>query len=68
MTWLLAVDDSPFNTKILSTLIGQWGARIVVFNSPLDALESARHTPYRGMLLDLQMPELNGYDLAHRLQ
>lgn len=65
---VMAVDDSLFNTRILTHLITQNGGRVAVFNSPLDALESARHTAYQCLLLDLYMPEMNGYELAHRLK
>ncbi|QIP14675.1 response regulator [Spirosoma aureum] len=65
---LMAVDDNPMNTKILSHLISRYGGQVAVFNSPLEALESARNTPYKGILLDLYMPEMDGYELAERLQ
>ncbi|MCK8494864.1 ATP-binding protein [Spirosoma sp. RP8] len=64
----LAVDDNPLNTKVLSHFIGKNGGRVDTFNSPLDALEAAKTTSYRAMLLDLYMPELDGYELAQRLQ
>ncbi|GAB3888934.1 GAF domain-containing hybrid sensor histidine kinase/response regulator [Spirosoma agri] len=64
----LAVDDNAINTKILSRLIAKHGGQVAVFNSPLDALESAKRVPYRGMLLDLYMPEMDGYELAQCLQ
>lgn len=65
---LLAVDDSLFNTKVLSNLITRHGGQVAVFNSPLEALEAARHTAYQGILLDLYMPELDGYELAQRMK
>ncbi|GAB4018896.1 GAF domain-containing hybrid sensor histidine kinase/response regulator [Spirosoma koreense] len=65
---LLAVDDSPMNTKVLAHFIAKQGGQVAVFNSPLEALEAARHTAYSGMLLDLYMPDLDGYELAQRLQ
>ncbi len=65
---VLAVDDSPFNTKILTHLITQQGGQLAAFNSPLEALEAARHTTYRSMLLDLYMPEMDGYALAQQLR
>lgn len=65
---ILAVDDNPLNTKVLAHFIKKHNGRVAVFNSPLEALESASHTPYRAMLLDLHMPEMDGYELARQLQ
>lgn len=65
---LLAVDDSPFNTKLLGHAIMQQGGQIDTFNDPVAALDAARQTPYLSMLLDLHMPELDGYELARQLE
>lgn len=65
---LLAVDDSLFNTKMLGHIVRQQGGQLDTFNNPLEALEAARHTAYLSMLLDLHMPELDGYDLARQLR
>ncbi|WP_205880635.1 GAF domain-containing hybrid sensor histidine kinase/response regulator [Larkinella terrae] len=64
----LAVDDNPLNTKLLAHHITKQGGKVAVFNSPLEALESAKTVPYRAMILDLHMPELDGYELARALQ
>ncbi|PRY32805.1 GAF domain-containing protein [Spirosoma oryzae] len=65
---LLAVDDSPFNTKMLVHAILQQGGQVDAFNDPVVALDAARQTPYLSMLLDLHMPELDGYELAGELR
>ncbi|NID12902.1 GAF domain-containing hybrid sensor histidine kinase/response regulator [Fibrivirga algicola] len=64
----LAVDDSPFNTMMLSHFFGELGGQLAIFHSPMAALEAAKHTGYRAMLLDLYMPELDGFELARLLQ
>ncbi|QJD78177.1 GAF domain-containing hybrid sensor histidine kinase/response regulator [Spirosoma rhododendri] len=64
---LLAVDDSLFNTKMLGHIVRQQSGQLDTFNNPIEALEAARHTPYLSMLLDLHMPEMDGYDLARQL-
>jgi signal transduction histidine kinase/CheY-like chemotaxis protein len=64
---LLAVDDSLFNTKMLGHIVRQQGGQLDTFNNPLEALEAARNTAYLSMLLDLHMPELDGYDLVRQL-
>ncbi|WP_234733690.1 GAF domain-containing hybrid sensor histidine kinase/response regulator [Tellurirhabdus bombi] len=71
-SWLegtyMAVDDNPFNTKILTYFFKKYGVQVAVFNSPLEALESAKNTQYKGILLDLHMPYLDGYELAAALR
>lgn len=65
---VMGVDDSIFNTKVLARLIENQGGRIDVFNDPLEALEAARYKVYKHILLDLHMPNLDGYELAQLLK
>ncbi|MEX0340173.1 MAG: response regulator, partial [Arenibacterium sp.] len=66
---LLVVDDNATNRKILSLQTGKWGAEVVAFENPQDAVtameEGAR---FDLAILDMHMPQMDGIALAGRLQ
>jgi len=65
---ILCVDDQPANLQLLTTLLGQAGYAIRVANSGPLALESAGIKPPDLILLDVRMPEMNGYEVCERLK
>jgi two-component system, sensor histidine kinase and response regulator len=65
----LVVDDNATNRKILSHQLESWGMIHVEAESGPQGLKllkasAARGTPYDLALLDLMMPEMDGYELA----
>jgi len=69
----LVVDDHLTNRRILEEVLSHWGLRPTLADggeSALRAIERATEagTPYRLILLDAQMPDLDGFALAARLK
>lgn len=65
---ILVVDDDPLSRTLQARLLGLLGHRAEVVASPLDALEVALGGQVDGMLLDLGMPELDGFALIEQLR
>jgi signal transduction histidine kinase/DNA-binding response OmpR family regulator len=70
---VLVVDDNATNRQLLGETISKWGMQPTVVDggpAALDALERARcqGTPFRIVLLDFQMPEMDGFTLAARIK
>jgi len=70
---VLVVDDNLTNRRVMVGLLTQWGMKPKAVDggrAALLALESAKQAgrPFALILLDGQMPELDGFDLALRLQ
>jgi signal transduction histidine kinase/DNA-binding response OmpR family regulator len=66
---LLIVDDNPTNRRILSLQAGSWGMIPKVAASGREALELiAGGEPFDLAILDMQMPEMNGLELACRMR
>jgi CheY-like chemotaxis protein len=65
---LLVVDDNRDAADSLAVLLGLWGHRPRVAYDGASALRAARAEPPDAVLLDLGMPGLDGYDLAHDLR
>src|ERR1700722_12738467 len=65
---IMIVDDNPANLKLLEDMLVQRGHKIRSFPLGRLALEAAKkHSPDL-ILLDINMPEMNGYDVCERLK
>lgn len=65
---ILAVDDTPASLKLLSEILKSEGYEVrPAINGEL-ALHSASHTPPDLILLDIRMPEMDGYEVCRRLK
>jgi signal transduction histidine kinase len=65
---LLVADDSPTNLKLLGSLLQDKGYRVRLVPSGERALAAARREPPDLILLDIQMPEMDGYEVCRRLK
>jgi adenylate cyclase len=64
--WILVVDDDPVSRTMLARLLEQEGHRVDTAADGRQALESLHADPFDVALLDVLMPELDGYEvLAH---
>ena len=62
---VLVVDDNEVNTQILCRLATKWSMKVDAVNSSTEAVASfERGEVYDLVLLDFQMPEMDGIDLA----
>jgi DNA-binding response OmpR family regulator len=66
-TNIMAVDDEPANLKLLEDMLGKEGYRVRSFPRGRMALRAAIQNPPDLILLDVNMPEMNGYDVCKRL-
>ncbi len=65
---ILIVDDSPMSLRLLTQIISMHGYRTKAVAGGIEALQAAQADPPDLILLDIMMPELNGYQVAQRLQ
>ncbi|HLT13101.1 MAG TPA: response regulator [Marinobacter sp.] len=65
---VLLVDDNPQNLKVLYETLKDKGYRLIIANEGEKALDLAhRHHP-EVILLDIMMPEMDGYEVCERLK
>jgi len=65
---LLVVDDTPDNLRLLSTMLSERGYKVrKVINGQL-ALKVASLAPPDLILLDINMPQMNGYEVCEKLK
>ncbi len=65
---VLLVDDTPANLFALSAVLKPLGARLVEARSGAEALAAVEREPFAVVLLDVQMPEMDGFEVAARLR
>ncbi len=65
---ILAVDDTPASLKLLTDLLKAEGYDVRSAISGEVALHSAINNPPELVLLDIRMPEMNGFEVCRRLK
>ncbi|RMG45228.1 MAG: response regulator, partial [Acidobacteria bacterium] len=70
---VLVVDDNATNRRILVGLLTHWGMKPIAVENGSAALETLRQAqrsgrPFRLILLDAQMPEMDGFTVAERIR
>ena len=65
---ILIVDDTPLNLKILSGALDVQGYRVFAAESGREALQLAESHPPDIVLLDVVMPEMDGYQVCRHLR
>jgi two-component system cell cycle response regulator len=65
---LLVIDDDPQVTRLFSILLGGEGYKVTAGSRAADALSKARSLSPDLILLDVQMPDLDGYETTRRLK
>ncbi|MGL5193785.1 MAG: response regulator, partial [Chroococcales cyanobacterium] len=65
---ILIVDDEPNNLRVLSNLLKQQGYKVRAVLSGEMALSAAQLTPPDLILLDIMMPDMDGYQVCHQLK
>ena len=64
----LIVDDNPVNLKVLRQVLEEAGYNILVAINGANALKLAVQGQPEAILLDIRMPEMDGYEVCHRLK
>ena len=68
MASVLIVDDGVDNLRLLSDLLGKYGYEVRAVTTGRQALQAVEHDPPDLILLDITMPEMNGYEICRRLK
>lgn len=65
---LLMVDDSPVLLNIQKGLIARLGHQVTTATSGKEAIELAQRSTFNAILMDMQMPEMNGTQASIRMR
>jgi adenylate cyclase len=66
--WILVVDDDPVSRAMLTQLLEQDGHRVETAADGRRAIEMLHADPFDVVLLDVVMPELDGFEVLSRMK
>lgn len=61
---ILVAEDNTINQKVLSTSLSKLGYMCDIVSNGLEAVESIKRQFYNLIIMDVQMPEMDGYQAA----
>ncbi|VAW33748.1 hypothetical protein MNBD_DELTA03-1689, partial [hydrothermal vent metagenome] len=65
---VLLVEDSVFNQQVASEVMKQAGVEVDIANNGREALEMVREKPFDLVLMDIQMPVMDGLSAARAIR
>ena len=65
---ILLVDDEEINRILVSELLKQYGITVVEARSGRDALQNIADVSYDLVLMDVEMPEMNGFVVTKKIR
>lgn len=64
----LIAEDNIINAIVLTKLLSKWGISAVHAKNGLEAVEKSNERAFDYILMDIHMPEMNGFDAAQQIR
>ena len=65
---VLVAEDNPSNQKLIAILLQKMGFEVTLADNGVQALEECGSQSFDIILMDMQMPTMNGYDATRQLR
>jgi signal transduction histidine kinase/CheY-like chemotaxis protein len=67
-TQVLVVEDNPINVLLIKKILKQWQIDCDIANNGVEAVTAVQNKKYDLVLMDLQMPEMDGYQATETIR
>ncbi len=65
---ILVAEDTPFNQKFIQRLLDRWNHKFTIVRDGRQALDALKNESYDIVLMDVQMPKLNGLEATKAIR
>ncbi|MCE9608337.1 MAG: response regulator [Planctomycetia bacterium] len=65
---VLHIDDDPATTRLVAKMLGSHGIEVTQLNDPRQAIDTVLNGNYRVVVLDIDMPGLDGIELLQQIK
>ncbi|WP_316800470.1 response regulator [Pedobacter frigidisoli] len=65
---ILIVDDNVMNQDLMVNILGYWGFSFAIASNGIEAIEQVKAGTFDLILMDIQMPEMDGYSATIHLR
>jgi len=65
---VLLVEDNEVNQRVAARMLERLGCWVDIASNGIEALDALQHSAYRLVLMDCQMPGMDGYEAVRRMR